>query len=208
MPSACLSRQLLEGNAEVGEGVFNDRLHVVRREHVDQSEKTLTVRMARVAAAGKAVENDPKTNASSRTLPLDEGLAAVLRAVRKRQTEERLALGGAYGDGDYVACDEAGRPYHPDTLSKRWSKLVKDAGVRHINLHSARHTCGTTLHLRGVPLSVVAAWLGHADARYGPDLCPLPAGCAEGRFGDIGWGCDKHRDNRSARVENEIGSDR
>jgi integrase len=63
-----------------------------------------------------------------------------------------------------VACDEAGRPYHPDTLSKRWSKLVRAAGVRHINLHSARHTCGTTLHLRGVPLSVVAAWLGHADA--------------------------------------------
>jgi Phage integrase family len=63
----------------------------------------------------------------------------------------------AYGDGDYVACDEAGRPYHPDALSKRWTKLVKDAGVRHINLHSARHTCGTTLHLRGVPLSVVAA---------------------------------------------------
>jgi len=30
--------------------------------------------------------------------------------------------------------------------------------------HSARHTCGTTLHLRGVPLSVVAAWLGHTDA--------------------------------------------
>ena len=130
----------------------------------DQSEKTLTVRMARVAAAGKAVENSPKTNASSRTLPLDEGLAAVLRAARKRQAEERLALGAAYGDGDYVACDEAGRPYHPDTLSKRWTKLVKDAGVRHINLHSARHTCGTTLHLRGVPLSVVAAWLGHADA--------------------------------------------
>ena len=131
---------------------------------VDQSEKTLTVRMAQVAAAGKAVENCPKTDASSRTLPLDEGLAAVLRAARKRQAEERLALGPAYGDRDYVASDEAGRPYHPDTLSKRWSKLVNDAGVRHINLHSARHTCGTTLHLRGVPLSVVAAWLGHADA--------------------------------------------
>lgn len=79
---------------------------------VDQSEKTLTVRMARVTAAGKAVENDPKTNASSRTLPLDEGLAAVLRAGRKRQAEERLALGPSYGEGDYVACDEAGRPYH------------------------------------------------------------------------------------------------
>ena len=66
-------------------------------------------------------------------------------------------------DGDYVACDEA--------LSKRWSKLIRDAGVRHLNLHSARHTCGTTLHLRGVPLSVVAAWLGHADASVTARIC-------------------------------------
>jgi integrase len=83
----------------------------LRWSDIDQTAKTLTIRMARVAAAGKAVENSPKTNASSRTLPLDDGLAAVLRAARKRQAEERLALGGAYGDGDYVACDEAGRPY-------------------------------------------------------------------------------------------------
>jgi len=136
----------------------------LRWSDVDQSEKTLTVRIAWVAAAGKAVENAPKTGSSSRTLPLDDGLAAVLRAARKRQAAERLALGAAYGDGLYVACDETGRPYHPDTVSKRWSRLVRSAGVRHINLHSARHTCGTTLHLRGVPLSVIVAWLGHADA--------------------------------------------
>ncbi|MEV0856932.1 tyrosine-type recombinase/integrase [Nocardia fluminea] len=37
-------------------------------------------------------------------------------------------------------------------------------GVRHIRLHDARHTCGTTMHLRKVPMAVIAAWLGHADA--------------------------------------------
>ena len=30
--------------------------------------------------------------------------------------------------------------------------------------HDARHSCGTALHLRGVPLAVIAKWLGHADA--------------------------------------------
>ncbi|MBF6467889.1 hypothetical protein IU427_22250 [Nocardia beijingensis] len=28
----------------------------------------------------------------------------------------------------------------------------------------ARHTCGTTMHRRKVPLAIIAAWLGHADA--------------------------------------------
>ncbi|MEU7766859.1 tyrosine-type recombinase/integrase [Nocardia sp. NPDC049190] len=59
---------------------------------------------------------------------------------------------------------EDGTPYHPDTLTRRWSEALKRAGVRHIRLHDARHTCGTTMHLRKVPLAVIAAWLGHADA--------------------------------------------
>jgi hypothetical protein len=41
--------------------------------------------------------------------------------------------------------------------------LAQDAGVRPIRLHDARHSCGTALHLRGVPLAVIAKWLGHAD---------------------------------------------
>lgn len=28
----------------------------------------------------------------------------------------------------------------------------------------ARHSCGTAMPLRGVPLAVIAKWLGHADA--------------------------------------------
>jgi integrase len=45
-----------------------------------------------------------------------------------------------------------------------WRKLADAAGVSKIRLHDARHSCGTALHLRGVPLAVIAEWLGHADA--------------------------------------------
>ena len=39
---------------------------------------------------------------------------------------------------------------------------VAPIGVRPIRLHDARHSRGTAMHLRGVPLAVIAAWLGHA----------------------------------------------
>ncbi|MFG2447608.1 tyrosine-type recombinase/integrase [Nocardia fluminea] len=52
----------------------------------------------------------------------------------------------------------------PDTLTHKWAKAAKAASVRHIRLRDARHTCGTTMHLRKVPMAVIAAWLGHADA--------------------------------------------
>jgi len=40
------------------------------------------------------------------------------------------------------------------------------AKVPSIRLHDARHTCGTLMHLQGVPIVVVSAWLGHADPAF------------------------------------------
>jgi len=63
-----------------------------------------------------------------------------------------------------VAVNEIGQPYPPGALTNMWHRLTDSAGVRPIRLHDARHSCGTALHLRGVPLAVIAKWLGHADA--------------------------------------------
>jgi integrase len=69
-------------------------------------------------------------------------------------------------DLGYVVCNEAGQPYHPDTLSKMWANAVAAAGVLSDPAARARHTCGTTMHLQGVPAAVIAAWLGHADVAF------------------------------------------
>jgi len=60
--------------------------------------------------------------------------------------------------------NEVGEPYSPAVLSRYWRDTVKAAGVRHIKLHAARHTCATLMHLQGVPVAVIAAWIGHEDA--------------------------------------------
>jgi integrase len=63
-----------------------------------------------------------------------------------------------------VVCNEAGQPYSPGVLSRYWREAVESAGLRHIKLHAARHTCATLMHLQGVPVAVIAAWIGHKDA--------------------------------------------
>jgi integrase len=134
---------------------------------IDLDAGTVTIARNRVELGGGActvVENEPKTRASRRTLPLDEGLVGVLKRASARYAQERLALGAAHVDSGYVACTEAGEPYTPGALTHMWRKVANTAGVRPIRLHDARHSCGTTLHLRGVPLAVIAKWLGHADA--------------------------------------------
>ncbi|MGW4774965.1 tyrosine-type recombinase/integrase [Nocardia sp. NPDC004278] len=145
-------------------GLRRGEIGGLRWSGVDFKAKTITVNIGRAAAGGKAVEDDPKTEASERTLPMDDEMVSVLRKARRRQAADKLQLGKAYQDLGYVACNEDGSPFHPDTLTHKWAKAAKAAGVRHIRLHDARHTCGTTMHLRKVPMAVIAAWLGHADA--------------------------------------------
>ena len=50
----------------------------------------------------------------------------------------------------------------PGALTNMWHRLTT-AGVRPIRLHDARHSCGTALHLWGLPMAVIAKSLGHAD---------------------------------------------
>jgi integrase len=98
---------------------------------------------------------------------MPDEVVEVLRAARKRQAEERLAFGAGYGSGEYVASDETGQPYHPNLLTFRWCKLLDELKIERVRLHDARHTCGTLMHLRGgVPIAVIAAWLGHASAAF------------------------------------------
>ena len=146
-------------------GLRRSEIAGLRWEDVDLGAGTITVMRNRVqAGAGNVVEGAPKTRSSRRTLPLDDGLVSVLRRASVRYAQERLALGAAHADSGYVAVNEAGEPYTPDTLTRMWHRLTKAAGVHPIRLHDARHSCGTALHLRGVPLAVIAKWLGHADA--------------------------------------------
>src|SRR5215207_7465662 len=63
-------------------------------------------------------------------------------------------------------CDETGQPYHPNLLTFRWRRMLDSLGIKRVRLHDARHTCGTMMHLREVPIAVIAAWLGHASAAF------------------------------------------
>jgi integrase len=145
-------------------GLRRGEIAGLRWADVNLEAKELTITTNRVNAGGKTVENEPKSETSRRTLPLPDRLVSVLKTAKRRQTAERLALGGSYRSGAYVVSNEIGDPYTPSVLSRYWRETVEAAGLRHIKLHAARHTCATLMHLQGVPVAVIAAWIGHKDA--------------------------------------------
>jgi integrase len=98
---------------------------------------------------------------------LTPALAKALKRAKATQAAERLRLGPHYiGNGQHVVVDDAGRSYHPDTLSDFWRELCGAAKVRQIRLHDARHSCASIMHAEAVPIAVISAWLGHADPAF------------------------------------------
>ena len=87
----------------------------------------------------------------------------VLQGHRRRQLEERLALGTAYRDHDLVFASPLGTPMDPSNLRRAWARIVEASGLAHLRFHDLRHTHATLMLLGGVHPKVVAERLGHAD---------------------------------------------
>ena len=148
-------------------GLRRGEIAGLRWDHVDVDKGTVTIAENRVYAGdGNYVVDTPKSRTSARTLPLPADAIAVLKAAKKAQRRERLAIGESYQGGEYVACDEAGEAYAPGLLTFRWGKMLDELKIERVRLHDARHSCATLMHLKGQPIAVIAAWLGHSSAAF------------------------------------------
>jgi integrase len=161
----------------------------LRWSDVDLKDGTLTVAHNRVSVNGQAMDFDPKTDGSGRTLPLTPALTAALRHAQATQKAERFALGPDYGQGEHVVCDEAGRAYHPDTMSNYWRALCLAAKVPSIRLHDARHTCGTLMPSgRADRGGVGMAWARRPGVHHA-DLCALSERRTQNRGDEFAASC-------------------
>ena len=147
-------------------GLRRGEIAALRWSDIDLNSGTITVSRNRLRFGDKDVEGTVKSKASDRKLPLPDNLAATLKAAKSLQAADKLSIGAAYQSSGYVVVDEAGRPLSPHALTSRWSRMLIAAGVPPVRLHDARHTCGTLMHLEGVPIAVIAAWLGHASSAF------------------------------------------
>lgn len=131
--------------------------------NVDLDRGVVRVVETRVVVSAKATASTPKTAAGRRAIPLDDRLVSELKSHWARQAAERLAAGEAWEDSDYLFVDEVGHPYRPETISRQFTKLSTDAGLRTIRLHDTRHTVASLMLAAGEAPKVVAELLGHSS---------------------------------------------
>ena len=108
-------------------------------------------------------EDDVKTRNSRRTLTLGALTLKVLKAERHKQQLQKMVAGNVWQETDYVFTNDIGGPLNPNGVSKRFSKLLKNLGCRHIRFHDMRHTTAVLLLTAATPLEEVSQLLGHSS---------------------------------------------
>ena len=103
----------------------------------------------------------PKTQASFRTIAIDDVLAAELRRARKSQSENKLRYGKFYYDSTFVCTKDNGEPVTPNSIKWHSSRIKKELGID-FNFHYLRHTHATMLLEDGVKPKIVQERLGHS----------------------------------------------
>ena len=91
-----------------------------------------------------------------RALPIRGDALKVLRRLDSEQEESQ----------EFVFVDRRGLPVKPNRATKRFKFFVREADLSEkdrLHFHSLRHTTGSWLAMRGVPMRVIQAILGHSS---------------------------------------------
>lgn len=127
------------------------------------------------------VEEQKRTRVvgSERWVPKNKKHRDVPFTPRAREVLERLHAQAKPKPSDFVIPNADGRPYiRLDSFSLRgggtgaWKQLRKLTGVEGVSMRDLRHFFAVQNLLRGVPITVVSAWMGHSSIeltvkRYG-----------------------------------------
>lgn len=118
----------------------------------------------------KVIEQYPKTKNSIRTVPIPRNILVKLKKHKIQQTEQRLLLGDAYINNNYVICNDTGLALNNNRPGKILDSLLKKLNIPKIKFHALRHTYATRLFEAGVPPKTVQTLMGHYDISITMDI--------------------------------------
>jgi integrase len=132
------------------------------------------------------INSEPKTKSSRRTIHLTDSVLRALELHRARQNQERMKLGNAWTDNDYVFASAIGTPVIMQNLGRRdFKNLRKSAGITgYLRMHDLRHTAISLALSAGVAPTDVSNMAGHSNVavtlqRYAHALPEAPRRAAD-----------------------------
>jgi integrase len=146
-------------------GARRGELVAMRRSDLDLSSATVSIERGIVIANRELVEQGTKTH-QARRVALDDVTVDMLRSHLHRQDALALECGTTIPRTGFVFSHdvECEVPWRPDSTSRAFRSLCREAGVTGIRLHDLRHYVATRLLVAGIDVRTVAGRLGHRNA--------------------------------------------
>ena len=107
-------------------------------------------------------QKPPKSKAGHRDVAADDDTIRVLTAYQARRAGWRLAAGTTWPDTGLFFVRPDGQPWHPNAVTQRFRKLVRQSGLPPVRLHDLRHSAATIALDAGIDIKVVSEQLGHS----------------------------------------------
>ena len=97
------------------------------------------VEVDRSVSADRILTKAPKSISGQRVIPISSALKEYLKRAHTDYLLQKLKMGKDFFDGDYVVCQENGKPYKPNSLTSKFNDFLKKNNLKHIRLHDLRH---------------------------------------------------------------------
>jgi integrase len=130
---------------------------------VDLDNALVTIAQQLTTVGYDPVVKNVKSDAGDRVVSLDSFTLAALRAYHARRNRWTLVCGGSWPHSGFFFVQPDGQPWHPQTVTWRFERLVRDAGLPPIRLHDLRHCAATYLKAAGADLKDVQDLLRHSS---------------------------------------------
>ena len=130
---------------------------------IDFVNDTLTINHTVTRCKTVIAKDRTKNKSSNRILPLNPEVKSFLSTLKRKQAENKLLLGRAYQNTDYICRYADGQPMTCDYLTRAFKSLLVKNGLPDIRLHDLRHSCASYMLKMGCSMKEIADWLGHSD---------------------------------------------
>ncbi len=144
-------------------GLRRSELLGIKWDSIDFERRMLTIKHTVVRYNGVIEKDTTKNKSSYRSYPMSDKIYNIFLSLKEKETANKKLFGKEYICNDYVFKWDNGKPYSPDFITSKFSKLLKQNNLPHIRFHDLRHTCASLLIDSNYQLKDIQEWLGHAD---------------------------------------------
>ncbi|MDG4834118.1 tyrosine-type recombinase/integrase [Solwaraspora sp. WMMD1047] len=138
---------------------------------VDLEAAAITITGQRTSVGYQVIEKDVKSAAGDRVVDLSDETVTSLRRYLSRRAGWKVIAGDAWVDSDiFFVRQRDGQPWHPETVTGRFDRLVARSGLPPVRFHDLRHVAATLMLAAGASIKEIQDTLGHSSYKMTADI--------------------------------------